>query len=190
MSEHQPSYPPPVGGYQPPPAVPLQSEYPPPPSGPAGSHHDVPPPIIQPGSMQYQLGQPQMAQGGFQPLMQPPPENYQQMPQRGGYQALPGYTDFTPQPIGVQPLPPPVQGYIMRWPRIPQTVECSYCRATVTTAIRYQPGVGTWLLSGGICILGFWMGCCLIPFCVDQMKDASHVCPNCNQVLGESKLIN
>ncbi|RMZ93721.1 lipopolysaccharide-induced tumor necrosis factor-alpha factor -like protein [Brachionus plicatilis] len=41
-------------------------------------------------------------------------------------------------------------------------------------------GLATWLLSGGIALLGCIFGCCLIPFFIDACKDVEHYCPNCN----------
>ncbi|EDO37753.1 predicted protein [Nematostella vectensis] len=61
---------------------------------------------------------------------------------------------------------------------------CSFCQTHIVTATTYRYGALTWLLSGGICLLGGWLGCCLIPFCLDGCKDVIHTCPNCQAQLG------
>ena len=39
-----------------------------------------------------------------------------------------------------------------------------------------EPGLGTWLLCLGLCFIGCDLGCCFIPFCVDDAKDIQHPC--------------
>lgn len=29
-----------------------------------------------------------------------------------------------------------------------------------------------------------WLGCCLIPFCIQDLQDVKHICPNCSKVVG------
>nr|ALG36746.1 lipopolysaccharide-induced tumor necrosis factor-alpha factor 2 [Brachionus koreanus] len=72
----------------------------------------------------------------------------------------------------------------------PSYVSCPSCRAQVLTNISFENGLGTWLIAGGICLVGCWLGCCLIPFCVDSFKDVKHYCPNCNVLIGTKELIN
>ena len=35
-----------------------------------------------------------------------------------------------------------------------------------------------------------FLGCCLIPFCIDSCKDAVHTCPCCGQVVGRYQRLN
>ena len=63
------------------------------------------------------------------------------------------------------------------------------CRAQVISRVEYETGTGTWLICVVCCLVGCDLGCCLIPFCVDSMKDATHYCPNCNVSVGQRKLL-
>ena len=56
-------------------------------------------------------------------------------------------------------------------------------QATVSTNVTMQPGLLTWLLCAGLCLIGCWP-CAPIPFCVDSTMDTVHSCPSCNVVLG------
>ena len=42
------------------------------------------------------------------------------------------------------------------------------------TEATYRPGLLTWLIAGGVCLVGCWLGCCLIPFCIDGVQDVEH----------------
>ena len=42
-------------------------------------------------------------------------------------------------------------------------------------------GLGTFGVAAGLCFFGCWP-CSPIPFCIDDLKDAQHRCPNCRQV--------
>jgi lipopolysaccharide-induced tumor necrosis factor-alpha factor len=59
----------------------------------------------------------------------------------------------------------------------------------VTTTTMYESSAGTWLIALVVCLAGCWLGCCLIPFCVDAMKTARHFCPICQSALGEKKFL-
>lgn len=59
----------------------------------------------------------------------------------------------------------------------------------MTSSVQYEAGTATWLTCLGICLLGGGLGCCLIPFCVDPLKDCVHFCSNCEQQLYRKNVI-
>jgi len=61
---------------------------------------------------------------------------------------------------------------------------CPSCSANVNTKVRSTPGVVAWLSGFLIALFGCWLGCCLIPCCIDECMDSHHYCPNCNAYLG------
>uniref|UniRef100_UPI0037E96242 LITAF domain-containing protein-like n=1 Tax=Semicossyphus pulcher TaxID=241346 RepID=UPI0037E96242 len=69
----------------------------------------------------------------------------------------------------------------------PVQVACPKCNQTVLTKVDYSSGVLTYLFCGGLFLCGFVLGCCLIPFCVDRLKNAKHSCPTCKTELGVYK---
>ncbi|CAJ1053910.1 lipopolysaccharide-induced tumor necrosis factor-alpha factor [Xyrichtys novacula] len=71
----------------------------------------------------------------------------------------------------------------------PVQVPCPKCKQTVLTKVDYTSGLLTYLSCGGLLLCGFVFGCCLIPFCVDRLKDVQHSCPNCKTELGIFKRI-
>lgn len=73
--------------------------------------------------------------------------------------------------------------------RVPVIATCSSCGQTALTTTQFVPGLGTYLSCTGICLVGGWMGCCFIPFCVDPLKDVKHSCSNCGVALGQAQLI-
>ncbi|CAF1158186.1 unnamed protein product [Adineta steineri] len=77
---------------------------------------------------------------------------------------------------------------------VPVRCICYSCQKDIVTRTEKKNGLVTWLSCGGICVLGApfgcFLGCCLIPFCVDATKDTVHYCPNCSVVLGEDRLLS
>ncbi|OWK53212.1 Lipopolysaccharide-induced tumor necrosis factor-alpha factor [Lonchura striata] len=64
---------------------------------------------------------------------------------------------------------------------------CPSCNQMIVTRLSYDSGALTWLSCGGLCLLGCIAGCCLIPFCIDALKDVDHTCPKCNTLVGSYK---
>jgi lipopolysaccharide-induced tumor necrosis factor-alpha factor len=47
---------------------------------------------------------------------------------------------------------------------------CPYCHQSIATRAEKDSGVAVWLSATVICVLGCFCGCCLIPFCLDDLK--------------------
>ena len=67
--------------------------------------------------------------------------------------------------------------------RHPASVVCQHCGVNVVTRPRAEVGTVTWLAAGFLILVGCWLGCCLIPFCIDECKDIYHDCPNCQRTV-------
>ncbi|GAU95093.1 hypothetical protein RvY_06770 [Ramazzottius varieornatus] len=72
----------------------------------------------------------------------------------------------------------------------PCHVTCPSCHQHVTSLTEFEKGSLAWLIAGGLCLVGCWLGCCLIPFCVKSAQDVIHKCPNCNAFLGRYRRLN
>ncbi|XP_059737525.1 lITAF domain-containing protein isoform X3 [Bos taurus] len=81
----------------------------------------------------------------------------------------------------------PTHVCLSRVPRLqspdPVQFTCPYCMNRIVTVTTPVPGVLTWLLCTGIFVAGCFLGCCLVPFCVDSLMDVRHTCPVCRQEL-------
>lgn len=119
-----------------------------------------------------------------QPPAYPGPPGYETKqpgpvyPQQPGYPAQTGTATTTV----VWQQPHVVMG--MQFFEYPVSMTCPHCQASIVTATDYTPGTLTWLSCGATALVGCWLGCCLIPFCVDALKDVIHSCPNCKNQVG------
>ncbi|UJR26659.1 hypothetical protein I4U23_007976 [Adineta vaga] len=62
---------------------------------------------------------------------------------------------------------------------------CSNCQSSIVTLVQQTPGLSVWLLCLLTIIIGCWLGCCLIPFCIRGIQNTQHYCPNCKALIGE-----
>ncbi|KAH9490018.1 hypothetical protein Btru_045050 [Bulinus truncatus] len=137
--------------------------------------YNEPPPKYEPPVAGYPTDPSQ------QPGMYPPGGSY---PPPGAYpQSYQGSAQTTV--VVHQPSTMPLPSASYRYMQYPALIVCQHCQATVTTATEYQVGLLTWAIAGLICLFGLWLGCCLIPFCIDGTKDVLHRCPNCKQIVGK-----
>lgn len=77
--------------------------------------------------------------------------------------------------------PPPLQGppiathmlittQSLIYGDMPIQCTCPHCHQMIITRVEKKTGLVSWLVCGGIVLVGGWLGCCLIPFCVDSLK--------------------
>lgn len=118
----------------------------------------------------------------------PPPASYNPSqpgyppPQTGAYpQAQPGYSA---QGTTVVVAAPPVFA-VQIFREQPVRMKCPHCSSDIVTSITYETGTLTWVICGVLILFGLWLGCCLIPFCINGCKDCVHHCPNCRQMVGK-----
>eukprot|EP01090_Pellita_catalonica_P021244 TRINITY_DN78_c0_g1_i2.p1 TRINITY_DN78_c0_g1~~TRINITY_DN78_c0_g1_i2.p1 ORF type:complete len:120 (+),score=6.47 TRINITY_DN78_c0_g1_i2:50-409(+) len=78
------------------------------------------------------------------------------------------------------------QGYIhhKKWGEIAEHYTCQFCGSAMITDTRYVSGSLTYLAAATVCAVGLWAGCCLVPFCVNAVKDVEHSCSSCGRVVG------
>ncbi|KAK3512095.1 hypothetical protein QTP70_030350 [Hemibagrus guttatus] len=120
----------------------------------------------------------------------PPPPVYK----AGAPYPAQAYAPMYPPPQPVPPIAsPPVVSvqtvYVQptSFGDVPAQTCCPVCAQTVVTRLEHSSGSMAWLVCAGLCIIGCMYGCCLIPFCVDGLKDVTHFCPNCNSAIGTFK---
>ncbi|NXJ80734.1 LITAF factor, partial [Trogon melanurus] len=120
------------------------------------------------------------------PYPQPFPD-FGQKPDWNGM-SPPGYAG---QPAPASNPPVTVQTVYVQQPVVfsdrPVQMCCPSCNQMIVTRLSYGSGALTWLSCGGLCLVGCMLGCCLIPFCIDALKDVDHFCPNCKTLLGSYK---
>ncbi|RHZ52774.1 hypothetical protein Glove_457g61 [Diversispora epigaea] len=73
----------------------------------------------------------------------------------------------------------------------PCITSCPHCNQIVLSSTKYKSGSATYLTSLTLLVLGLtsW-GCCLIPFCVNNLKDCIHSCPKCGKIMAKYSRID
>ncbi|XP_029432092.1 lipopolysaccharide-induced tumor necrosis factor-alpha factor homolog [Rhinatrema bivittatum] len=141
----------------------------------AGAIYPPPPPYTNQNGSSVLLG-PQLqpaAVGAVYPL--PPPYTSQNGP------------NITPTSVIVTSVPatPVVLGSGCL--NTPASTICPSCHCQVITRITHSAGLLAWLICLILILFGCWLGCCLIPFCIESCLDVNHFCPNCNFLIHKHK---
>lgn len=97
------------------------------------------------------------------------------------YQTSQPSMNYQTPPVGTQMV---ITTQALLYGDVPIRCICPHCQHDILTRIEKRSGLAAWLACGGILLFGCWLGCCLIPFCVDGLKDTEHYCPHCAILLG------
>ncbi|XP_073843564.1 lipopolysaccharide-induced tumor necrosis factor-alpha factor homolog [Musca autumnalis] len=63
---------------------------------------------------------------------------------------------------------------------------CPSCHAEIETNTRRTPSMMAYISGCLLALCGCFLGCCLIPCCIDDCMEVHHTCPNCNSYLGRN----
>ncbi|UJR22428.1 hypothetical protein I4U23_025488 [Adineta vaga] len=126
----------------------------------------------------------------------PPPPPYMEVVDKSVYY-VPGeraatyavptqdYTAAAPKQHAA-PIAYAVQGVpLTAFAKNPVQCSCPNCHSLIITRVEQSSGLLAWLLCLFLVIFGCWLGCCLIPFCISDLQNIQHYCPNCNAFIGE-----
>ncbi len=72
----------------------------------------------------------------------------------------------------------------------PVVLRCHLCREEIRTYVIYDVGTRAWTICAGLCLLGCWFGCCLLPFCTESLQEARHFCSHCHKEVNFGKKSN
>eukprot|EP01091_Cochliopodium_minus_P018527 TRINITY_DN7545_c0_g1_i1.p1 TRINITY_DN7545_c0_g1~~TRINITY_DN7545_c0_g1_i1.p1 ORF type:complete len:206 (+),score=32.52 TRINITY_DN7545_c0_g1_i1:18-635(+) len=75
---------------------------------------------------------------------------------------------------------------IMIWPNHSVNTYCVCCQRQVHTQTVQKASSMAWALCILMIIFGCWLGCCLIPFCLEGFQETQHSCPHCFSFMGRS----
>merc|ERR1711874_21541 len=126
--------------------------------------------------------------GGFnygQYGMNPPSSQY------GVNPPAPQYVVNPPAPqYGMSPPPPPygtvLEPVVVSAPqfgKVPVMTTCGNCQANITTETITETSAVAWMSAAFLCCFCWPFAC--VPLCMSSLKDVTHRCPNCKNVVGK-----
>ncbi|XP_075246792.1 lipopolysaccharide-induced tumor necrosis factor-alpha factor homolog [Convolutriloba macropyga] len=126
---------------------------------------------------------PQQQYGSMQSAAPYPTQQYNSYPTTTSTTHVIQANQFSPPPTYVT-----MPGSSAAFGHYPQVVVCHICRKTVTTTVVHSPSFMTFVACIGIWFIPFMgLGCCLIPFFVNECKRVTHTCPSCHALLSEKE---
>ena len=129
----------------------------------------------QPHHQGQQYASPQS--GGYpQPAIAPVQPGY--IPTNPGYTTQPAQTAVIVQPAAVV-------GGVMNFGPHPQNIVCPSCHSNVSTSVSYTAGTLTYI-TACLCFC-FCCPCAWVPCVIDGVKDVTHHCPTCRNIVGVYK---
>lgn len=72
----------------------------------------------------------------------------------------------------------------MRFGENPVSMVCPHCREQTVSRLKYESNIINHIMAFTCCIFGLWCGCCLIPYCINSIKNVRHECNRCGTFLG------
>ncbi|EDW02643.1 lipopolysaccharide-induced tumor necrosis factor-alpha factor homolog [Drosophila grimshawi] len=66
----------------------------------------------------------------------------------------------------------------------PCRVLCPVCGAQKTTRMTYTPNARTHMAAALICLVGWCVCACFVPYCMRSCRTGNHYCRKCNSFLG------
>lgn len=76
---------------------------------------------------------------------------------------------------------------IVKFGDSPVIFRCPLCSSETRTYVIHESGVRTWIVCSGLCLLGCWFGCCILPFCAESLQEPRHFCSLCNKEVSFGK---
>lgn len=142
-------------------------------------------PINQPQENLSNVPPPAYSDISSAPLMPQQPAIPQQpvIPQQPAVTQQPAYA---PTSASAPTMPIIQQPRVVVNPRFtnqPTFCTCPHCNYEGITKIEQSNGILTWVGCCCCICFGGWCGCCLIPFCIQGLKNTTHKCNRCGKFI-------
>ncbi|CBY36135.1 unnamed protein product [Oikopleura dioica] len=104
--------------------------------------------------------------------------------------AIPQQPAYAPEPPSAPTIPIIQQPRVIVNPRFnnaPTFCTCPHCQFEGVSKTEHSTGVLAWIGCCCCLVFGGWCGCCLIPFCIQGLKNTTHKCHRCEKFIHTHK---